>query len=100
VSKIMSGTGFLQATRVGTPLYLSPEIVKQLPYDFKVDIWAVGCCIYHLATFKPPFNGDNLISLGNNIIFKDPQPLSKTYIHQIILLDNIQRGFSCSLISY
>lgn len=35
--------------RVGTPLYLSPEVMRQSPYDFKVDSWAVGCCIYHLA---------------------------------------------------
>ena len=29
--------------RVGTPLYLSPEVVKQLPYDYKIDTWAIGC---------------------------------------------------------
>lgn len=38
-----------QDTRVGTPLYLSPEIVKQQPYDYKVDVWAIGCALYHLA---------------------------------------------------
>lgn len=58
----------LQATRVGTPLYLSPELIQHSPYDFKVDIWAVGCAIYHLAAFEPPFKGDNLIVLGNNIV--------------------------------
>lgn len=55
------------ATKIGTPLYLSPEQVKQKPYDFKVDIWGIGCCLYHIARFCPPFNGDNLIALGNNI---------------------------------
>lgn len=52
------------ATRVGTPLYIAPELVKQRPYDFKVDIWALGCVIYQLACRESPFVGDNLISLG------------------------------------
>ena len=35
-SKIVSAP--MQATRVGTPLYLAPEIIKHRPYDYKVDI--------------------------------------------------------------
>jgi serine/threonine protein kinase len=26
-------------TGIGTPQYLSPEICRQQPYDFKSDIW-------------------------------------------------------------
>ena len=55
VSKIVSSSAALQGTRVGTPLYRSPELVKQHPYDFKVDIWAMGCALYHLASLEPPF---------------------------------------------
>ena len=29
----------------GTPLYLSPEIIKNQPYDQRVDIWAIGCAL-------------------------------------------------------
>ena len=54
-------------TKIGTPLYMSPEQVKQKPYDFKVDIWGVGCWLYQLSKFWPPFSGDNLIALGNSI---------------------------------
>ena len=79
VSKIVSSKEALNATRVGTPLYLSPELVKQQPYDFKVDIWAVGCALYHLASLEPPFQGDNLITLGNNIVNKKPKPLPQIY---------------------
>ena len=38
VSKICSNATKLQAARVGTPLYLAPEVIKHQPYDFKVDI--------------------------------------------------------------
>jgi NIMA (never in mitosis gene a)-related kinase len=41
--------------RVGTPLYLSPEIVKNYQYDHKVDIWAIGCSLYYLASLENPF---------------------------------------------
>lgn len=46
--------------RVGTPLYLSPEVVREQAYDYKIDTWAFGCCLYHLAALEPPFLGDNI----------------------------------------
>lgn len=58
MSKLVEKTGMdMQGTRVGTPLYLSPELIKQKPYSFKVDVWALGCVIYHLAALEPPFAG-------------------------------------------
>lgn len=85
MSKIFTSDIALQGTRVGTPLYLSPELVQHLPYDFKViieltwkvDIWAFGCVIFHLAALEPPFIGENLINLGYNIVNKPPKPLPK-----------------------
>ena len=74
-------------TRVGTPLYLSPELVKQQPYDYKVDIWAAGCVLYHMACMEPPFAGENLIVLGNNIVNGKPKMLPavfSTLLHRFI----------------
>jgi len=31
-----------------------------MPYDYKVDTWAVGCCLFHLAALEPPFLGENI----------------------------------------
>lgn len=45
----------------------------------KVDIWAFGCVIFHLAALEPPFSGDNLINLGYNIVNKPPKPLPTQY---------------------
>ena len=55
VSKFLPHNLAVQGTRVGTPLYLAPELVKGLPYDNKIDMWAVGCAIYHLSCLEPPF---------------------------------------------
>jgi len=31
---------------------LSPEMCEELPYNDKSDIWAMGCVLYELCTFK------------------------------------------------
>ena len=52
---------------------MSPEVVKNEPYNSKSDIWSVGCVLYELATFQRPFVGDTLISIFNSIV-NDPAP--------------------------
>ena len=80
VSKMcQQGDRPMQGTRVGTPLYLSPEVVQSQPYDFKTDIWAAGCALYHLASLDPPFQSDNLVTLGNMIVMKKPKPIPAAY---------------------
>lgn len=64
---------------MGTPLYLAPELVQNRAYDYKIDIWAIGCVLYHLANLEPPFIGENLISLGYNIVNKSAKPLNSVY---------------------
>ncbi len=81
----ISAFGGMHCTRVGTPLYLSPELVKQIPYDYKTDIWSFGCSLYHLASLEPPFTGNNLIVLGNNIVKGRPKELPSIYSNELKL---------------
>lgn len=37
--------------------YRAPEIILGLPYDYPLDIWSVGCCLYELYTGKVLFPG-------------------------------------------
>lgn len=60
-------------TRVGTPLYLAPELVLNKEYSFEVDIWSVGCVLYLMAMQKVPFKAKNLITLGQMIVNKRHQ---------------------------
>lgn len=46
---------------------------------FKVDVWALGCVLYHVSCLEPPFSGENLMILGYNIINKTPKNLPPIY---------------------
>jgi serine/threonine protein kinase len=56
-SDVLQNGMSMKGKRMGTPLYLSPELVKNFAYDHKIDIWAVGCAMYHLACLEAPFYG-------------------------------------------
>ena len=45
----------LRSTFCGTPLYLSPEILKGYKKKKKVDLWAVGILSYELFMGCSPF---------------------------------------------
>ena len=55
-------------TLIGTPYYLSPEIINGKPYDSKSDIWSLGVLLYEMMTFKMPFNANSLPMLSVKIM--------------------------------
>lgn len=64
IAKVLSSTVDHAKTIVGSPYYLSPEIIENRPYSFKSDIWSLGVLLYELCALKPPFNGANLHALA------------------------------------
>ena len=60
---------------MGTPYYLSPEIIKSESYSFKSDIWSLGVLLYEMAALQPPFNAGSLHQLAQKIIQGNYAPL-------------------------
>ncbi|XP_041351440.1 serine/threonine-protein kinase Nek2-like isoform X2 [Gigantopelta aegis] len=54
-------------TYVGTPYYMSPELVNNMSYNEKCDIWSMGCMLYELCALHPPFVAPNQMELNRKI---------------------------------
>jgi serine/threonine protein kinase len=49
------GPGYARTTKVGSPVYFAPEIIRQRAHNQAVDVWCVGILLYELHVFKTPF---------------------------------------------
>ncbi|KAL7991846.1 hypothetical protein Chor_016102 [Crotalus horridus] len=81
----------------GTPLYMSPELVEEKPYDHTADLWSVGCILYELYVGTPPFYTNSIFQLVS-LIIKDPikwpknmSPNFKSFLQGLLMKDPRQR---------
>ena len=65
-----------QLGSVGSPAYMSPEQVRELPLDFRTDMYSIGVVMFHLLTGRLPFLASNNFSLVYSIANADPPPPS------------------------
>ena len=79
ISKCLSSSVEVAKTFIGTPYYLSPEIVSNQPYSYKSDVWSLGVLLYELCTLKLPFDGVSLNKLSANILNGIYEPVNKIY---------------------
>ena len=82
VAKVLSKNSFAQ-TVIGTPYYLSPEICQEKPYNDKSDVWALGCILYELCTFKHPFEAKHQGGLIYKILNNKPEPINSYYSKEL-----------------
>eukprot|EP01120_Amphizonella_sp_Union-15-10_P010188 TRINITY_DN4049_c0_g1_i1.p1 TRINITY_DN4049_c0_g1~~TRINITY_DN4049_c0_g1_i1.p1 ORF type:complete len:492 (-),score=99.60 TRINITY_DN4049_c0_g1_i1:94-1569(-) len=84
-------------TSCGTPDYVAPEVLRGMPYDNSVDVWAIGVVTYILLCGFPPFYGENdqqIFEKILNVQFTFPTPdwdnisnEAKDFILSILVLD-------------
>ena len=55
------------STSIGTPINICPEIVNGQAYDFKSDIWSLGCVTYELCSLKPAFQAGSIDEILSKI---------------------------------
>jgi len=67
LSKIIGAESMME-TACGTPYYVAPEVLMSTGYDKEVDLWSVGVITYLLLCGFPPFYGESLPEVFEQIM--------------------------------
>ncbi|MFF1655443.1 Stk1 family PASTA domain-containing Ser/Thr kinase [Streptomyces sp. NPDC058255] len=77
IARDLRDVGMTQSSVViGTAQYLSPEQALGEEIDARSDLYSVGCLLYELLTYRPPFTGDSPMAVMYQHIQEVPQPPS------------------------
>jgi len=100
LSKIV-GQESMMETACGTPYYVAPEVLSATGYDKEVDLWSVGVITYLLLCGFPPFYGESLPEVFEQIMkaeFEFPAPYwtdisaeAKDLISKLLVVDPKKR---------
>lgn len=68
IATVLNSTLELAKTQIGTPFYMSPELINNKPYSYKSDIWGLGCVLYEIINGQRAFDAQGLNGLALKII--------------------------------
>ena len=81
VSKVVK-EGLLH-TQTGTPYYASPEVWMDKPYNYKSDIWSIGCILYEMCALSLPFKGKTFENVYKNVLKGVYNPIPGHYSKEL-----------------
>jgi serine/threonine protein kinase len=64
----------MEGSTPGTPTYMSPERLSDLPYDGRSDVYSLGILLYTMLTGQPPFAAKNPIKVAMMHLYDRPAP--------------------------
>ncbi len=65
-----------QVSGIGSPAYMSPQQVREMPLNHQTDIYSLGVVMYQLLTGRLPFQASNNYSMVYQITHDAPPPPS------------------------
>ncbi len=75
-SALMTTSDRTQVANVGSPAYMSPQQVREMPLNHQTDIYSLGVVMYQLLTGHLPFEATNNYSMIYQICNAEPTPPS------------------------
>jgi hypothetical protein len=87
----------LEHASIGTPQYLAPEqAIRGANATHRSDLFSLGATLYHMVTGHPPFAGDNLSEIFQNVIrcrFAPPETVVKDLsLDAVYLIHHLMRA--------
>uniref|UniRef100_A0A1I8ARQ6 non-specific serine/threonine protein kinase n=1 Tax=Steinernema glaseri TaxID=37863 RepID=A0A1I8ARQ6_9BILA len=68
----LSGDFPKRRSLVGTPYWMSPEVISRLPYGTEADIWSFGIMIMEMVLGEPPFFSEAPLQAMRKIRDREP----------------------------
>jgi serine/threonine-protein kinase len=62
---------------MGTATYFSPEQAQGAQPDPRSDLYSLGIVLYEMVAGRPPFAGENPVSIAYKQVHENPQPLNQ-----------------------
>lgn len=56
---------------VGTPSYVAPEVIRNVPYGPPADVWSCGIMLYFMLAGERPFTGDSREDIKRAVLSGD-----------------------------
>ena len=75
----------------GSLCFKAPELIEHLPYDFKVDIWAMGVTIYYLVYKELPYEKGSKEEIKYSIVHEKVPFYRNNFINNFNYYDGIEK---------
>ncbi|XP_060530835.1 serine/threonine-protein kinase PAK mbt [Cylas formicarius] len=94
---------------VGTPYWMSPEVISRLPYGPEVDIWSLGIMVIEMVDGEPPFFNEPPLQAMRRIREMPPpkvknlqkvSPLLQSFLDKMLVRDPLQRATAQELLAH
>ncbi|ODN01288.1 Serine/threonine-protein kinase PAK mbt [Orchesella cincta] len=94
---------------VGTPYWMSPEVISRLPYGTEVDIWSLGIMVIEMVDGEPPFFNEPPLQAMRRIRDMPPPKLKNThkvstrligFLERMLVRDPTQRATAAELLQH
>ncbi|RZC34540.1 serine/threonine-protein kinase PAK mbt [Asbolus verrucosus] len=94
---------------VGTPYWMSPEVISRLPYGPEVDIWSLGIMVIEMVDGEPPFFNEPPLQAMRRIREMPPpklknshkvSPRLQSFLDRMLVRDPAQRATAQELLAH